>query len=368
MAVEVSDMTIVIAGGGTGGHLFPGIAVAEAILARRPGTTILFIGTGRPVETKALAGKPYAYRILATPRLERSLNPLNLFLPIRFAAAIWRAARLLKEYKARLVVGTGGYGSAPVVAAARLRRIPAIILEQNIIPGLTNRLVSRLADLACLAFEPSRALLAPRIRAVVTGNPIRKIVDRNNGRSARTGLGLKPDRFTVFVFGGSQGAKRLVDAAAAALPLLAGDDIQIIVQTGDEVGLEAPAEWEGRLLVKPFFNEIYDCYRAADLVVCRAGGGVAEVLAYGKPMILVPYPYAAHKHQHRNAVYLEQEGAALVVEDDSLDGPVFADMVRSLATDAVKRDRMARASRELGRPDAADQVAREALVLAGGPR
>jgi UDP-N-acetylglucosamine--N-acetylmuramyl-(pentapeptide) pyrophosphoryl-undecaprenol N-acetylglucosamine transferase len=243
MAVEITDKTIVIAGGGTGGHLFPGIAVAEAILARRPGTTILIVGTGRPVETKALAGKPYAYRVLGTPRLERSLNPLNLLLPFRFAAAIWRAGRLLDEFQARLVIGTGGYGSAPVVAAARFKHIPAVILEQNIIPGLTNRLVSRLADLACLAFEPSRALLAPRVRAVVTGNPIRKIVDRNNGRSARTGLGLKPDRFTVFVFGGSQGAKRLVEAAAAALPLLAAEDMQLIVQTGPNVKLETPPEW-----------------------------------------------------------------------------------------------------------------------------
>jgi UDP-N-acetylglucosamine--N-acetylmuramyl-(pentapeptide) pyrophosphoryl-undecaprenol N-acetylglucosamine transferase len=365
MAPRQKAFRIVIAGGGTGGHLFPGLATAEAIKAAAPDAEITFVGTGRPVEERALAGKPYDYHVLRAPRLERSLHPRNLILPLGFAWATARAGRLLRELGPALVVGTGGYGSAPVVAAARLRRTPTMILEQNIMPGLTNRLLSRVADVACVAFEPSRDWLAARVKVVATGNPIRRVGGVDDAAGARGRLGLAAGLFTVFVFGGSQGAERLVSAAGGALGELAGHDVQLVVQTGDAATLEVPAAWRGRLIVRPFFDEIYDCYRAADLVACRAGGGVAEVLAFGKPMVLVPYPFAAHGHQQRNAAYLEQEGAAVVVEDEQLDGAKLAAVILEYAADGGRRAAMARASRELGRPDAAERVAREALVLAG---
>ncbi len=365
MASRQDAFRIVIAGGGTGGHLFPGLATAEAIRAAAPDVGITFVGTGRPVEERALAGKPYDYRVLRAPRLERSLHPRNFLLPFRFGWATARAGGLLRQLGPALAVGTGGYGSAPVVVAARLRRTPTMILEQNIMPGLTNRLLSRVADVACVAFEPSRDWLAPRIKVVVTGNPIRSVSRADDAAGARGRLGLGAELFTVFVFGGSQGAERLVSAVGGALSELAGRGVQLIVQTGDAATLEIPAAWRGRLVVRPFFDEIYDCYRAADLVVCRAGGGVAEVLAFGKPMVLVPYPFAAHGHQQGNAAYLEQEGAAVVVEDEQLDGAKLAAIILEYAGDDERRAAMARASRELGRPDAAERVAREALVLAG---
>lgn len=356
---------IVIAGGGTGGHLFPAVATAAAITALLPRAEVTFVGTGRPVEERVLASRPYGYRVLRSPRLERSLHPRNAFLPARLAWAIARAARLLRELEAALVIGAGGYGSAPVVAAARLRRLPSVILEQNIIPGLTNRLLARLADLACLAFAPSADWFPGGIKKVVTGNPIREVRDPADAEGARRRLGLAPDRFTVFVFGGSQGARRLVEATREALGALAEAEAQFIVQTGEEAALATPPAWEGRLLVRPFYDEIYECYRAAELVVCRAGGGVAEVLAFGRPMILIPYPYAAHGHQERNAAYLEQEGAAVVVADAEFDGAALAALVTELQRDGERRAAMARASRELGRPDAARRVAREALALVG---
>lgn len=358
-------LRIVIAGGGTGGHLFPGLAAADAITTAAPRAGITFVGTGRPVEERALAAKPYGYRVLRAPRLERSLHPLNLLMPVRFACAAARARKLLRELKPALVIGTGGYGSAPVVVAARLRRTPTAILEQNIIPGLTNRLLSRVADLACVAFEPSRDWLADRVKVVVTGNPVRDVRDADDVEGARARLGLDAGTFTVFVFGGSQGAQRLVSATAAALDELVDRDVQLVVQTGDAATLDVPAPWRGRLVVRPFFDEIYDCYRAADLVVCRAGGGVAEVLAFGRPMVLVPYPFAAHGHQQRNAAYVEQEGAAVVVEDEDLDGAKLAALILELQNDDGRRGAMARAGRELGRPDAAQQVARAALALIG---
>jgi UDP-N-acetylglucosamine--N-acetylmuramyl-(pentapeptide) pyrophosphoryl-undecaprenol N-acetylglucosamine transferase len=356
---------VVIAGGGTGGHLFPGLAAAEAITAAASRAEITFVGTGRPVEERVLAAKPYGYYVLRAPRLERSLHPRNILMPFRFAWALARAARLLGKLKPALVIGTGGYGSASVLVAARLRRTPTVILEQNIIPGLTNRLLSRVAALACVAFEPSRDWLAAGVKTVVTGNPIRAVRDADDVEGARARLGLDAERFTVFVFGGSQGAQRLVGATAAALDELAHADMQLVVQTGDEAALDVPAIWRGRLVVRPFFDEIYDCYRAADLVACRAGGGVAEVLAFGRPVVLVPYPHAAHGHQQRNAAYVEQEGAAVVVDDEDLDGAKLAAIILELRGDDARREAMARASRELGRPDAARRVAREALALIG---
>jgi UDP-N-acetylglucosamine--N-acetylmuramyl-(pentapeptide) pyrophosphoryl-undecaprenol N-acetylglucosamine transferase len=365
MASNKDKLAIVIAGGGTGGHLFPGLAAAEAITGAAPQADITFVGTGRPVEERVLKAKPYGYRVLRAPRLERSLHPLNFLIPFRFACAVAQARRLLRELRPALVIGTGGYGSAPVVVAARLRRTPTAILEQNIIPGLTNRLLSRVAALACVAFEPSRDWLADRVKVVVTGNPVRDVRDADDVEGARARLGLDAKTFTVFVFGGSQGAQRLVGATAGALDKLAGRDIQLVVQTGDAAALDVPPPWRGRLVVRPFFDEIYDCYRAADLVVCRAGGGVAEILAFGRPMVLVPYPFAAHGHQKRNAAYVEQEGAAVVVEDEDLDGAKLAALILEFHDDDSRRGAMARASRELGRPDAAQQVARAALGLIG---
>ena len=365
MTLSDDKIGIVIAGGGTGGHLFPALATASAITTLWPRATVTLVGTGRPVEERVLASQPYGYRVLRTPRLERGMHPSNALLPARLLWAIARAARLLRELDAALVIGTGGYGSAPVVAAARLRRVPSVILEQNIIPGLTNRLLSRLADLACLTFEPSGDWLAPGIKKVVTGNPIREVRDAGDAEGARVRLGLDAHRFTVFVFGGSQGARRLVEATREALEGLARSDMQLIVQTGDAAALEVPPAWEGRLLVRPFYDEIYECYRAADVVVCRAGGGVAEVLAFGRPMVLIPYPYAAHHHQERNAAYLEQEGAAVVVPDGEFDGAKLAALVTGLQRDEGRRATLARASRELGRPDAARRVGREALSLLG---
>jgi len=365
MTLSDKRIGIAIAGGGTGGHLFPALATAAVITTMLPQATVTLVGTGRPVEERALASQPYGYRVLRTPRLERALHPLNVLLPARLLWAIGRAARMLKELDAALVIGTGGYGSAPVVAAARLRRVPSVILEQNIIPGLTNRLLSRVADLACLTFEPSGDWLAARIKKVVTGNPIREVRDAGDVEGARVRLGLDAHRFTVFVFGGSQGARRLVEATRNALEDMSPSDVQLIVQTGDGAALEVPPTWEGRLLVRPFYDEIYECYRAADLVVCRAGGGVAEVLAFGRPMVLIPYPYAAHGHQERNAAFLEQEGAAVVVADDEFDGAKLAALASDLQRDEERRAAMARASRELGRPDAAERVGREALVLLG---
>lgn len=367
MTTATRVLNVVIGGGGTGGHVFPGVATAEAIRALAPGARITFVGTGRPVERRALERYPYDYAVVSSPRLERGWHAGNVLLPLRFAAAIVKARSLLRRGGAHLVVGTGGYGSAPVVMAAWLAGIPRLLLEQNIIPGLTNRVLARFADVVCLTFAPAADYFNRRTRVVITGNPIRPVAEVEAAAAARQRLGLDPARFTVFVGGGSQGARRIVEAVRGAWDLWEEDEVQLIVQTGADTALELPPGQRVRAVVRAFFDDIYECYRAADVVVGRAGGGVAEALAFGKPLILIPYPYAAHDHQSRNAIYLEQEGAAVVVEDQSFTAPALVAAVRGLIREPERRQRMARASRELGRPGAAHDVARAALTLVGYP-
>jgi UDP-N-acetylglucosamine--N-acetylmuramyl-(pentapeptide) pyrophosphoryl-undecaprenol N-acetylglucosamine transferase len=353
---------VVIAAGGTGGHLFPGVAVAEFIAGSDPNARITFVGTGREVEKKVLSGYDFDYVQINSPRLSRNLHPKNILIPFRLTIALFRSLALLNKVKPQVVIGTGSYGSVPVVIAAKLKKIPTMILEQNIIPSVTNRLLSRFADCACLAYPPARDWLGGKLDKYVTGNPIRKPDAMLSASEARKKLGLNEEMFTIAVFGGSQGAASIAGAARDALPLLAEQPIQMILQTAPGIEIETDDKWEGRLVARDFYENIYDCYTAADVVFGRAGSGLSEVLAFGKPMVLIPYPYSAHGHQERNATFAEQEGVALVISDDELSGELLAEKAVYLMENEAKLAEMSRAARELGRMDAAERVAR----IAGG--
>ncbi|MCP4230210.1 MAG: undecaprenyldiphospho-muramoylpentapeptide beta-N-acetylglucosaminyltransferase [bacterium] len=354
---------VIIAAGGTGGHLFPGVAVAEFFAGRFPDAGVTFVGVGREVERKVLSEYDFDYVRVKSPRLNRSLHPKNLLIPFRLLIALLGSLRLLAKIKPQVVIGTGSYGSIPVVIAARLKKIPTMILEQNIIPSVTNRLLSRFSDCVCLAYPPARDWLGGKAEKYVTGNPIRKPQGAMDKAEARRKLGLRGDLFTVAVFGGSQGAVSIASAAKAVLPLLSDKPIQMIVQTTPVVEIETDDKWKGRLLVRDFYENIYDCYAATDLVVGRAGSGLSEALAFGIPMILIPYPYSAHGHQEKNAVFVEQEGAARVISDDELSGKMLAEKITRLMENVKELDEMARAARELGRMDAAERVVRIAEGL-----
>jgi UDP-N-acetylglucosamine--N-acetylmuramyl-(pentapeptide) pyrophosphoryl-undecaprenol N-acetylglucosamine transferase len=343
---------MIVAGGGTGGHLFPGLAVAES-LTENGSDAVLFVGSAYGIEARTIPRTRFPFRPLAIRGVRgrgwRGVAQLAWQLPL----ATLRAWRIIGEFGAQIVLGVGGYASFPVVVAAWLRRVPSVLLEQNARPGMANRVLARLARRVCTTF-PEAAAFLPRAKVVLTGNPVRPFC-------AASGAG--GGSFTLLVFGGSQGARRINDAAAAAAETLAAGvpRLQVIHQTGaaDEERLRRRyAEAGVAAEVQVFIDDMGTAYGRADLVVCRAGATtVAELTTLGKPAILVPYPYAADDHQRANAEVLAAEGAAVLVLDRDLDGACLAALVIELAGDRPRLRAMGEAARRLARPDAAARVA-----------
>ncbi len=354
---------MVVAGGGTGGHLFPGLAVAEAV-AGSDACSVLFVGSAYGIEARVIPRTRFPAQLLPIRGLRgrgwRGAAELALQLP----AAVLRAWRILGRFRADVVLGVGGYASFPVVVAAWLRRVPAVLLEQNAHPGLANRVLGRLARRVCTTFAEANRYF-PAARVVVTGNPVRRFAPP--AAVPRRG-------FTLLVFGGSQGAQRLntalLEAAAALRAAIA--DLHIIHQTGAAECAGIAAAYAQRGIdaeVVGFIDDMGDAYHRADLVVCRAGATtVAELTALGKPAILVPYPFAADDHQRANASVLATRGAGLLVLDADCTGARLASEIIALADDRARLQRMGEAARALGVPDAAARVVAtcEAVVAEGG--
>lgn len=360
-------MRVVIACGGTGGHIYPGLAVAAALRARDPRTDILFIG-GAGLEARLVPQAGWPFRAVAARPFPRALSLRALQAVAALARGTVQALRLLRAAPPHVVVAMGGYASAPVGTAALLARIPLVLQEQNLFPGAANRVLARWAARIAIPHEAVRPAL-PR-RSVVTGVPIRAQAVGGDRRRGRVRFGLDPERFTVLVLGGSQGARSLnaaVPAAAAALADPAA--VQILHQAGrgqaDEVAARAATIHAPRYVAVGYIEDIADAYAAADLVVCRAGAGtLAEVTANGRPCIAVPYPHATAGHQDANARLLARHGAAVVIPDPDLSGQRLAAAIDALRVDPGRLQAMAAASAQMGRPRAAAQVADLAAQVA----
>jgi UDP-N-acetylglucosamine--N-acetylmuramyl-(pentapeptide) pyrophosphoryl-undecaprenol N-acetylglucosamine transferase len=353
-------MRMIIAGGGTGGHLFPGVAVAEA-LAAAGAAHVLFVGSAYGLEATVVPKTRFPFYPVVIQGL-RGRGPRGaLTFAMQLPVALVQAWRRLGSYRPDLVLGLGGYGSVPVVLAAWLRRVPSVLLEQNVRPGFANRFLAHVARRVCTTFEESAAFF-PAGKAVHTGNPVRRLYS-----AARPQAG----DFTVFVFGGSQGARTINHAAVDAAKIVGGrlPGLHIIHQTG-----AAEAEWVERQYaqmgvaaeVLPFIEDMAAAYGRADLVVSRAGAStLAELTALGKPSILVPYPFAADDHQRANAEVLVRQGAAEMILNAELTGEWLAARILALASDPVRRADMGKAAEQLARPDAALRVIEVCRQIAG---
>lgn len=356
---------VVIAGGGTGGHLFPGIAVARELLARTPGSVVTFAGTTRGIESRVVPREGFELDTIRSGGLKgKSLSDR-----LRGAALIplgmLDAWRLLTRRRPDLVMGVGGYSSGPVVLIAALRGIPTMLLEQNAVPGLTNRLLARVVRAAAVTYESTREFFGGK--AFVSGNPVRA---EFAAAAARAGDDNGPD-LNLLVFGGSQGAHAINAAMVDAAPALAatGVPIRVVHQTGERdvetvrqgyVSAGVPAE------VAPFLYDMGVRLADADLVVCRAGATtLAELTAAGKPSVLIPLPTATDDHQRRNAEALAEAGAAEVLLQQDATGAQLAAVVGRLLRDGAARARMGRAAKTLAKPDAARVIVDRALALAG---
>jgi UDP-N-acetylglucosamine--N-acetylmuramyl-(pentapeptide) pyrophosphoryl-undecaprenol N-acetylglucosamine transferase len=342
---------MIVAGGGTGGHLFPGLAVAEAVAAQGD-ANILFVGSAYGLEATAVprAGFPFRALVLRGVR-GRGLRG-GLAFVWHFPITLLQSWRIVGAFRPALVLGLGGYGSVPIAVAAWLRRIPLVLLEQNAHPGLANRVLACLARKICTTY-PQSAQFFPAGKAVHTGNPVRQL-----GRTRRPA----PDRFTIFAFGGSQGAHTINCAMVDAAAILAKQvpALHIIHQTGaaDATWVEERyREVEVDAEVLEFVHDMADAYGRADLVICRAGATtLAEVTALGKPSILVPYPFAADDHQRKNAEVLRDHSAAALILNAELSGEKLATCVLEVVHNRERLQAMAAAAKQLAVPDATERV------------
>ena len=350
-------MRVLISGGGTGGHLFPAIAVAQALSRKDPDVTILFAGRRAGIEATTIAS--YGMRFAAIPAAPLDTEQLwrNWKLPLVMGAALWQSWRLIDRFKPDVVFGTGGYVSVPLITAAGLARLPVVLQEQNLMPGRATRVLARFAKQVATAYPESSRYL--RASTVLTGTPVRTEFWRR-----KETFPTRPQ--TILVLGGSQGAHRVNRAVADALPsLLERPDLAIVHQTGareidtmQAVKATLPAPVAARYVPFAFANDLADRIRAADLVVSRAGAStLSEVSALGIPMVLIPYPFAGG-HQRLNVAPYESAGAAIVIPDEEVDGGRLVGVVSSVIDDPVRYRKMVEAMRGLGRPYAAEEVAR----------
>jgi UDP-N-acetylglucosamine--N-acetylmuramyl-(pentapeptide) pyrophosphoryl-undecaprenol N-acetylglucosamine transferase len=361
--------TIVFAAGGTGGHLYPAVALAREFSRQDPAARMLFVGTERGIESKVLAHEGYELAMIAAqPVMGRGfLKAAGALLSL--PRGLRQSLALLRARRAALVLGVGGYTSPPVLLAAKLLGLPRAILEPNAYPGVANRALGPVADLVFVAFREAAGHF-PAARVRVTGIPVRREFFEGDGSRPRSAG--PQERRTLLVFGGSQGARAINDAMIAALPQWEAmrGQLAIVHQTGEADHARIKAAYARAGLqadVVPFLFEMPKALRAADLVVSRAGAmTLAELTVCGTPAILVPLPHAIHQHQAHNARVLAEAGGAVVLPQAELTGGRLAQEVSALVRDPGRLRTMGERSRALGRPDAADTIVRECLQLVRG--
>lgn len=368
MVVE-PELRVLIAGGGTGGHLFPGIAVARELISRRPTTRVTFAGTARGIEARIVPREGFELDVIRSGGLKgksvRDRVRGASLLPVSVADA-WR---VISARTPDLVIGVGGYSSGPLVFVAAMRGIPTMLMEQNAVPGLANRLLAPFVRAAAVTYESTRDFFGSK--AFVSGNPVRPEILETGDGDEESGTHETASGVRVLVFGGSQGAHAINMAMVEAAPELAGvgTTLRVTHQTGErDVEMVRAAYRQAGLAarVEPFLDDMGRQLREADLVVCRAGATtLAEITAAGKAAILVPLPTATDDHQRRNAEALGGAGAADVLLQSEMTGSRLTTRIRALASDAERRRRMGAAARALAKPDAARAIADRALQLMG---
>lgn len=365
-------MRIIIAGGGTGGHLFPGIAIAEAFMGKNKKNEVLFVGTGKPFEISILSKTCFMYQSITAEGI-KGRGLWNQIVSIaKIPKGVFESIKIIKNFKPDLVLGVGGYSAGPVGLGAWLLGIKIVIHEQNILPGITNRILSHFADRIYVSFKNTKVeafrccgAISPK-KIHITGNPVRKEI-LECARNQKIYLEqTKP--FTVLILGGSQGAHSINMAVIEALKLIKEKDkFFFLHQTGaaDEEKIKNAYMARGiSCTVKAFFDDMAQQYGKADLIICRAGATtVAEVSAIGKGVLFVPYPFAADNHQVLNALSLKNAGAAEMILQKDLSGKVLAEKIRHYASSPNDLETMSSKIKELGRPDAAKAIVNDCYKL-----
>ena len=361
-------MKIIISGGGTGGHIYPAIAIADALKRRDPLIDILFVGARGRMEMEKVPQAGYRIEGIWISGLQRKLTLSNLMFPVKVVHSIIRCRKIIKSFRPDVVIGVGGYASGPLVKVAAQMGIPSVLQEQNSYPGITNKWLAGQADKICVAY-PGMQKYFPHDKLVMTGNPMRSLLGNPLSREqAALMFGLDPEKKTILAVGGSLGARTINETIRQSYDLIADrNDIQVLWQIGKLYAEQYLAMPVAKLEhVKPFvFIDRMDvAYTLADVVIARAGAmTISELCLTGKASILVPSPYVAEDHQTHNAMSLVNLGAAVLVNDQEAPGKAFQEALR-IADHADERRRLETEISKLAKPKAADDIAEIILSLA----
>lgn len=354
-------MKIVVSGGGTGGHIYPALALIREIQKEASEAEFLYIGTEKGLESSIVSRENIPFKSIHITGFQRKLSFENVKTIFRFLKGVRDSKRLLKEFNADIVIGTGGYVCGPVVYAAAKLGIPTIIHEQNSVPGLTNKFLSKYVDRIAICFEEA-APFFPKDKVVLTGNPRASEVLGHDGTKGRLSAGLKINQPVVLIVGGSRGAKPINDAVLKSLAELGEKPYQVLYITGDvhydevqkEVALIGSPE---NVIIKPFIYNMPEILSGTDLTVARAGATtLAELTSLGIPSILIPSPYVTNNHQEKNAKALSEHGAAVLLLESELTGKKLTEQMDQILMDKKKLSEMKNAAKELGIPDAANRL------------
>ena len=362
-------VNILVSGGGTGGHIFPAIAIANGIKARIPDAHILFVGAKGKMEMEKVPQAGYEIEGLWISGLQRKLDLRNLSFPFKVLNSLWKARKIINKFRPDAVIGTGGYASGPLLYVAATKNIPTLILEQNSYPGITNKLLGKKVDKVCVAYDTVKKYF-PEEKIVMTGSPIREMIShlqvtREEGIQH---FDLDPEKITVLVIGGSQGAQKINDAIADKLDEIVGNNRQLIWQTGKfsfDMAKEAVEEMSKKDSVKvvEFISRMDLAYAAADLIISRAGAiAIAEIVAVNRPAIFVPLPSAAEDHQTKNALALVQGNAALMVPEQELKEKLVPEITNLMQYES-NRLVMVQNLNRFKHPDATEKIVHEIVNM-----
>lgn len=364
-------MKIILSGGGTGGHIYPALTIADQIKKLEPTAEIIFVGTQQGLEKDIIPRYGYPLKFIDVAGFKRSLSFDTLRSGGKLLAGLYDAYKIISNEKPDLVIGTGGYVCGPIVFMAALRGVPTCIQEQNAMPGVTNKILSRYVQKVFLGYKEAAKYFSSNANMEFTGNPIRTEILAKTKQEAVAELKLDPEKKTVLVSGGSRGARSINDAMLDVEAALSGrHDVQIIHATGEinyDKYMETAAKKGGlgeNIIVRPYLHNMPVALAAADVAVFRAGAiGLAELMAKGVPSILIPYPYATANHQEFNARAVEAKGAAQVILDKELTGEKLLEAIENLLVHESLLKKTQDAAKKLGRPQAAEIIAKQALAL-----
>ncbi|MBF8807684.1 MAG: undecaprenyldiphospho-muramoylpentapeptide beta-N-acetylglucosaminyltransferase [Enterococcus lacertideformus] len=358
-------MKILVTGGGTGGHIYPALAFVNYVKKQEPNTEFMYVGAKRGLENKIVPQTGIPFHTLEIQGFQRKVSLTNVKTIQLFFKSIYEAKKILKDFKPDIVIGTGGYVSGAVVYAASKLGIPTIIHEQNSVPGMTNKFLSRYVDRIALSFMDA-APFFPEEKSSLIGNPrAQEVADMNKSRILEN-FGLDPEKKTVLIFGGSQGALKINQAVTEFLTTFDRSDYQILYASGERYYQEIKKKVSPstNVSIQPYISKMAEVMAASDLLVGRAGAtSIAELTALGLPAILIPSPYVTNDHQTKNALSLVNANAAKMIKDDELDGQTLKLAIEEIMSNDTLQKQMSAASKEQGIPDASERMYNLVITL-----